>query len=262
MVAVSIIMPSFNSARFLDEAVQSVVDQSFKNWELLICDDGSSDSSIQIARKWSERDSRIFSLRNKMRKGVVGTRNTCLSKAQGRYIAFLDSDDVWLPKKIELQLRFMRDTNSPFVFGYCENMSEKGEFLSITKAPATVSLRKLFFSNFIPCLTVVYDTEMLGKVEQPNIEKRNDYALWLCVLGANRDVEARCFPEVVARYRINSYGLSANKLVAIKYFYKCLRQFANLGRVTASLFTLSAIALKAIKTGSPRVYNIVLSIFF
>lgn len=259
MDKVSIIMPVFNAEEFLDASIGSVIAQTYDNWELLICDDQSSDNSVNIAKKQANKDSRIKILSNKRMAGAAGARNTCLEEASGRYIAFLDADDEWLPNKLEVQLKFIVENKFPFVFGYCDNMSEKGELLSTTKAPEAVSLRKIFLSNFIPCLTVIYDTNIFGKIEQPDIKKRNDYALWLRILGKNRDVEARCYPGVVARYRVNGYGLSANKLSGIKYFYRCLRQHAGLGIEAASFLTFSAIGFKALKTLSPQMYNLVVT---
>ena len=259
MSCVSILMPCFNSELFLGEAIASVVEQKYSDWELLICDDGSVDGSKQIAERWASKDLRIKVLKNKFEKGAGGARNTCLSKAQGRYIAFLDSDDLWLPCKLEKQIQFMTDTKQPFIFGYCENISEEGESLSVTRAPERVSFSKILFSNFIPCLTVIYDAKMLGKVYQPEIKKRNDFALWLRILGEHRDIEARCYPEIVARYRVNSYGLSANKLSGIKYFYRCLRQYAGLGIGAASFYTCLAMGFKALKTLSPQLHNLVVT---
>lgn len=258
-VTVSIIMPAFNAGKFIDQAIQSVLDQSFTNWELLICDDGSTDNSAEIIKSFSAVDERIKYLQNEKTRGAPGARNTALAHSSGRYIAFLDADDTWLPLKLEKQIKFMENNQSSFVFGYCENMSEQGDFLSITKAPAVVSFWKLSLSNFIPCLTVIYDSHMLGKVKQPNIEKRNDFALWLKILRENKELEARCYPEVVARYRVNSYGLSANKLSGIKYFYRCLRQYAGLGIGSASFHTFSAIGFKALKSLSPQLYNFVVT---
>lgn len=259
MTNVTIIMPCYNSAQFIDEAVCSVVNQSFQDWELLICDDESTDGSQQIAEDWARKDPRIKVLKNEFEQGAAGARNTCLSEAQGRYIAFLDADDLWLPQKLESQLRFMSEKNAPFVFGYCENMSEEGDRLSVTKAPERVSFTKILLSNFIPCLTVIYDSKMLGKVYQPNIKKRNDFALWLRILGEYRDVKALCYPEIIARYRVNSYGLSANKLSGIKYFYLCLRQFAGIGPLQSVCLTFAAVAFKTLKTLHPKLYNFIVS---
>ena len=259
MSCVSIIMPCYNSAQFIDEAVCSVINQSYLDWELLICDDESTDGSKQIAEGWAKKDPRIQVLQNRFKKGAPGARNTCLSAAQGRYIAFLDSDDVWLPNKLEAQLRFMEYTKAPFVFGYCENMSEQGVPLSTTKSPSEISFRKLLLSNFIPCLTVIYDTKKLGKVLQPSTEKRNDFALWLSILKHNKNLIARCYPDIVARYRVNHYGLSAGKLSAIRYFYWCIRQYAGLGTFTATFFTMAAVTFKVLKTLSPSLYNVIVT---
>lgn len=253
---VSIIMPVFNSEQFIGDAISSVMLQSFDNWELLICDDDSTDRSYELAKEFSKKESRIKVFRNRFEKGAAGARNTCLERAGGQYIAFLDSDDIWLPRKLESQLSFMMETGSCFVFGYCKNISEHGDFLSTTKAPTIVSLRKLLFSNFIPCLTVIYDTKILGKVEQPNVKKRNDFALWLRILAENRNIKAHCFPEVVAYYRVNNYGLSARKLDGVAYFYLCLRQYAGLGFMHAIFCTILAIVFKAFKTLTPQVYNL------
>lgn len=260
-VSVSIIMPAFNSALYISDAIASVMQQSFVNWELLICDDGSTDNTYALAKAFSKRDGRIKVLRNKFEKGAAGARNSCLEKASGRYIAFLDSDDLWLPQKLEHQLQFMAKTGSSFVFGYCDNISEHGDYLSTTKAPANVSLRKLICCNFIPCLTVIYDTVIIGKVEQPYIKKRNDFALWLRIMRENKGIDVSCYPEVVARYRVNNYGLSASKISGINYFYQCLRQYAGLGFLAAVSCTFLAVAFKAIKTISPQAYNLFVTKF-
>lgn len=256
---VSIIMPAFNAARHIDTAIDSVLSQSYSDWELLICDDGSSDATATIADLAAKKDKRVISLKNNGPSGAASARNRCLEQASGRYIAFLDADDLWLPFKLEKQIRFMTDNAYPFVFGYCENISEQGELLSTTVSPAVVSFRKILLSNFIPCLTVVYDTKILGKIYQPIIKKRNDFALWLRILGGQQDVKAFCYPETIARYRVNSYGLSANKFSAIKYFYRCLRQYGGLGVGAASFYTFSAIGFKAFKTLSPNLYNVIVT---
>lgn len=261
MALVSILMPCFNSGRFVEEAVRSVQAQTFSDWELLVCDDNSNDNSLQILERLAAADDKISVLENNGPRGAPGARNTCLSEAKGRYIAFLDSDDIWLPQKLELQLRFMKETNAPFVFSYCENITEEGDLLSVIKAPKTVSFQKLLACNFIPCLTVIYDSKILGKVKQPNIKKRNDFALWLRILRENRDIKAWCYPEVIARYRVNNYGLSANKLTAIKYFYRCLRQFAGLGIIASVFYTFIAVTFKIVKTLSLQAYNLIVTKF-
>ncbi len=256
---VSVIMPVYNTENFVADAIKSVQAQTFSDWQLFVCDDGSTDKSLGVVQALAKVDSRISVLMNTGPEGAAGARNTCLSNAKGRYIAFLDSDDLWLPTKLESQVRFMEENKVSFAFGYCQNISEEGDQLSTAKAPASISLRKLLFSNFIPCLTVIYDSHTLGKLKQPNIERSNDFALWLRILKENKNLVARCYPEVVARYRVNSYGLSANKISGIKYFYRCLRQYAGLNKAAAGFCTFIAIGFKGLKTLSPRMYNVVVT---
>lgn len=256
VAVVSIIMPCFNVEAFVDRAIESVLRQTYNNWELLVCDDGSDDATSEILANFAKRDARIRMVSQKFDRGAAGARNSCIDEATGQYISFLDADDEWLPFKLERQLEFMIETGEPFVFGYCQNINEAGDEISITKAPDSVSFNRLLFCNFIPCLTVIYDSRMLGKTLQPNIKKRNDFALWLRILGDHRDVHAHCYPEVVARYRVNKYGLSANKISGIEYFYRCLRQYAGLNVASAIFCTFSAIGFKAMKTLSPRMYNL------
>lgn len=255
MPEVSILMPLFNSERFLEEAVLSVVQQTFSNWELIICDDASSDNSVAIAKALSKSDSRITLLENDRNLGASISRNRCLSAARGRYIAFLDSDDLWLPLKLQKQISFMKKFRAALTFGYCHNISETGEWISTTRAPRTVSFEKMCVCNFLPCLTVIYDSVLLGKVEQPIIEKRNDFALWLKIFQKNKGLKIYCIPEVLGAYRVNSYGLSASKIAAIKYFYVCVRRFGGLGIFAAFFCTGVAVLLKGLKTLSPAIYN-------
>lgn len=255
-------MPCFNAEKYIDTAIQSVLNQSFADWELLICDDGSTDKSISKAQFWAQRDVRVQCLTNQYPKGAAGARNTCIDASTGRYIAFLDADDEWLPMKLEIQIDFIRQSKASFIFSYVENINEQGNLISVSKSPNFVSLKKLYFSNFIPCLTVLYDTTIIGKVHQPLIKKRNDFALWLRILTLHPGITAVCHQSVVARYRINSYGLSSNKLSAINYFYRCLRTYANLSIINAVFCTIVAVKLKALKMINPRIYNwLVVKIF-
>ena len=258
IVDVSIIMPCFNSAKYLDEAVYSVINQTFQDWELLICDDGSSDGSIKLAKAWAKRHKKIFFFHNKFEKGAAGARNTCLSNARGRYIAFLDSDDIWLPQKIESQLRFMADTNASFVFGYCENMSQGGVSRSVTKAPAAVSLKKLFISNFIPCLTVIYDSAVLGKVEQPYIERRNDFALWLKILAANPGLKLDATRKLLPAIVLITMGFLLKNLEH-PVFLPMLTRIWRLSSLAAWFFTLFGVMFKILKTVNPWAHNILVS---
>ena len=163
-------MPCFNSSRFINEAIESVIFQTHENWELLICDDGSQDNSLEIISSWALRDSRIKSIDNTHGKGAPGARNSCLDAAKGRYIAFLDSDDRWKQTKLEKQLLHLNE-GVVFSFSSYQCISEKGSLMQEVTAPRTIRLNQLLLSNFFGCLTVIYDSNYFGKVYQPSIKK-------------------------------------------------------------------------------------------
>ena len=148
---VSIIMPNYNSARFIEESINSVINQTYKNWELIICDDNSTDNSKDIAKNYESGDQRIKVIQNKFKKGAPGARNSCIEFSSGKYIAFLDSDDIWYPNKLDLQVSFMKDNNYDFVYSYHDLINESGVNLGFYKAPIKVNSSNMKFSNFIPC---------------------------------------------------------------------------------------------------------------
>lgn len=252
---VSIIMPCYNAENFIVEAVNSVVEQTFSQWELLVCDDESTDLSLQLVKEISSKDKRVKVLQNKYEKGAPGARNTALHASTGRYIAFLDADDIWKPNKLFRHIHFMQTNKIPFSYSYCDIIDETGRYKSTTYTPKSVSFRKLHLSNFIPCLTAIYDANVFGRVAQPTIKKRNDFALWLVLLGQKTNFSAVCFPEVTASYRSNNYGLSANKLDAIRFFYVCLLRYGQTNPISALGFVTFAVVLKVIKEMSPSLYN-------
>jgi teichuronic acid biosynthesis glycosyltransferase TuaG len=257
MSHVSIIMPTYNAGRFISESIESVIEQTYENWELLICDDGSIDNSVNIARRYSYLDERIKTLSNSYNKGASGARNTCLDAATGRYIAFLDADDLWFPNKLKLQIIFMKLNNYSFVFSYHEIMSEHGLFIHECKAPSSVNAMKMRTSNFISCLTVVYDSNVIGKVFQPEIRRRNDFALWLKILNGGKIKRAYCLPVTTARYRTNSYGLSSNKTEALKYFKRCLLEFGGCNAFEGYVYSIIYLFIILLKKKFIMIYNLV-----
>lgn len=248
-------MPCFNSEQYISDAIESVINQTFDDWELLIADDGSTDNSFKVASRYQKRDTRIHVLQNNLTKGASGARNTCLEHASGRYIAFLDSDDLWLPEKLALQLDFMMQGNISFSFSYYDVIDENDLYVASYKAPRQVDAYLMRFSNFIPCLTVMYDSNILGKVKQPNIKKRNDFALWLKILNSEDITFAYCLPFVTAKYRTNSYGLSSNKFGTLYYYKKCLIDFGEVSLIKANMFLALYIILGFIKAKFSSLYN-------
>ena len=167
---VSIIMPAYNAARFIRHSIQSVLQQSFQNWELLVTDDASTDNTPQVLEMAATQDPRIKVFLLKQNQGPGAARNHSLSQAKGRYIAFLDSDDLWLPHKLEQQLRFMQNRQSAFTFASYSLINQQGEDLHKTiHAPASITYRQYLRNTIIGCLTVMIDREKTGPLAQYRI---------------------------------------------------------------------------------------------
>lgn len=252
---VSIIMPNYNSANFVGESIQSIISQTYSNWQLIICDDGSTDNSIEVINSFLSQDNRIMLIQNKYNKGAPGARNSSLDLANGEYIAFLDSDDLWLENRLERHIHFMETKNLVFSYSFNEVIDEQGRKVSTLKAPYCVNKRNMCFANFISCSTAIYKSSIIGKVHQPDIKKRNDFALWLKILNMDGVKEAICFEEITSQYRSNSYGLSSNVLDAIKYFYVCLVKYNKCSKLYASLCTILYLKIIFFKKKIPSLYN-------
>lgn len=237
---ISIIMPSFNSAHFIGEAIQSVLDQSLSDWELIIVDDCSTDHSVEVIQSFVDRDLRIRLICLLNNSGAAVARNKAINIATGRYIAFLDSDDMWLSNKLSEQVRFMQDNDIYFSYSAYEKVNELGHVIGTVSIPDVVSYVDLLKVNSIGCLTAIYDSEKLGKVYMPIIRKRQDLGLWLRIL--KKVPCAYATPGVLAKYKVRKDSISANKLVAAQYTWKLYREFENLSFVK-SLYYFSHYAI-------------------
>lgn len=224
---VSVIMASYNSALFLEEAVGSVLGQSFQNWELIISDDASDDDTVAIARRFSAQDSRIRLMTSDVNQGAAVTRNKAIEAAKGRFIAFLDSDDVWLPEKLERQIPFMKENGFALTHTGYRKISESGQDLQRdVVSPDALSYEMLLKSNAIGCLTAVYDSKILGKIYMPLIRKRQDYGLWLSILRQGH--MAYSLPDILALYRVRTGSISSNKIEMLHYNWRLYRNIERL----------------------------------
>lgn len=240
---VSIITPLYNSSLFLKETLQSVLAQTYDNWEMIIVDDCSNDGSYEMAVQHAEFDSRFKVIRLAKNSGPAVARNKAIEAAGGRYIAFLDSDDLWLPEKLERQVRFMRDNDFDFTYTSYNRMTEPGELIAITNAPVSVQYEDLLKTCPIGCLTVIYDSEKVGKQFMPVINKRQDYALWLKLLKITK--RAYGLNEVLASYRMRNSSVSSNKFHAASYQWLVYRKLEKLS-LTKSLYVFSFYATNGI----------------
>ena len=183
MNKVSIIMPSYNAARFIAASIQSVIEQTYTDWELLITDDCSKDNSLIIAKNFADKDPRIQVYSTVRNSGAAIARNVSIKHAQGRYIAFLDSDDTWEANKLETQIRFMEKNNIAFSFSNYSVMKEDGTPTgNIIHAPKVIGYHGYLRNTIIGCLTVIIDKEKTGSFMMPNIKSSHDMALWLFIM--------------------------------------------------------------------------------
>lgn len=261
---VSVLMPSFNSQEFICGAIDSVIAQSYTNWELLITDDHSSDNSLKLAIEYAKRDPRIHVFMNEFERGTPGGRNTSLKHAQGRFIAFLDSDDQWKPFHLEKRIQHMLDNEYEFTYSWYElmNVDRKKIGERNPKVPR-VSYKSLLIHSVIGVLVAIYDTKRIGKMYFPNIFKLEDRACWLRVL--KKIDYAYLYPEFTASYMVRKGSISSNKLEQIKYswmVYRDLEQFGFLKSLYLfSIYLINYFSRKAIyiyrfnrrkKTPSPQ----------
>ena len=252
---VSIIMPCFDSEQFISTAIDSVIAQTYSNWELLICDDSSSDKSVEIIRNYANADKRISLLFNNHQKGAPGARNTCIENASGRFLAFLDSDDCWFDDRLETHLEFIKKNSVAFSYTYNDVINENGEYISTYKAPSILNKNTMRFANFISCSTAIIDRVLVGDISQPFIKKRNDYALWLKILNSNKIKNAYCFKRSTSMYRSNSYGLSSNKFDALRYHFLCLNIYAKQSKFNSIIYVIVYIFLVLLKKKMTKAYN-------
>lgn len=230
MILVSVITPSYNSAQFISKAIRSVLNQTFTDWEMILVDDCSTDHSVAVIQSFIEQDSRIKLISLSHNSGAAVARNRAIAAAQGRYIAFLDSDDSWLPNKLETQLKFMQDKSIAFSYSSYEKVDEQGNSLGLMGVPAKVTYQQLLKCCVIGCLTAIYDTHQLGKVYMPLIRKRQDFGLWLRLL---KKVDcAYGLQQPLAQYLVRTGSISSNKSTAAAYTWRLYRDVEqlNLGK--------------------------------
>ena len=208
---VSIVMPSWNTAKFIGKSIQCVVDQTYTNWELLIVDDCSTDDTDDVVKPFLD-DGRIKYFKNEKNCGAALTRNRALREAQGEWIAFLDSDDLWMPEKLEKQIEFMESHGYFLSFTEYEKIDEADEPLNIyVTGPDVVNKRKMYNYDYIGQLTMMYSAKHFGLIQIKDIKKNNDYAIRL-QLYKKPETEAYLLKENLSKYRIRKKSISHDKL--------------------------------------------------
>jgi len=216
---VSIITPLYNSEAFLEATIQSVLNQTYTNWELFLIDDCSLDKTIEIANRYISKSTKIKLLKNEINSGAAISRNKGIEASKGDYIAFLDADDLWKPNKLEVQVQFMQTNNCDVSFSSYEQINEQGQPLNkLVKALPTLSYNKYLRTNYIGNLTGMYNAKNLDKIKAPNLRKRQDWLLWLAAIKKSNK-SALGIEDSLAYYRVRANSMSANKVELLKHNY-------------------------------------------
>lgn len=232
---VSIITPTWACAEFITDTIKSIQAQTYQNWELLIQDDCSNDNTYEIVKSFSNNDKRIKYECNKRNFGAAITRNNALKRVKGKWIAFLDSDDLWFPIKLEHQLKFMVENNYKFSYTKYIEIDASGKEAGIcVSGPKHITKRGMYNFCWPGCLTVMYDCEAIGLIQIADIKKNNDYAMWLKVC---HKADCHLLPEVLAKYRRGRSGSISTHgyLTLMKWHYKLFHE-ANGNNVIYSLW--------------------------
>lgn len=231
---VSVIMPTYNCAKFIGETIESIQEQTYNNWELIIVDDCSTDNTKDVVDKFIKLDKRINYNCLKKNSGAAVARTTAMNLANGEYMAFCDSDDVWEKTKLEKQIEFMKVNNYYFTCTAYEQIDENSNSLGkVIKPKEKCNYNRLLLDCPVGNSTVMYNVEKMGKFEVPNIRKRNDDALWLQML--KKECYIYGMDNVLMKYRIRKNSISSNKFKVIKYHWILYRDVEHLS-IPRSLF--------------------------
>lgn len=233
---VSIIMPSYNTENYIEASIESVQHQTYENWELIIVDDCSTDNTDEVVCPFLS-DRRIRYLKNEQNSGAAISRNRALREAKGKWIAFLDSDDLWMPEKLEKQISFMEKNGFSFSFTNYEEIDVDGNSTGIkVTGPKRVTKTGMFNYCWLGCLTVMYDRDVVGPIQIEDIKKNNDYAMWLEVCK-----KANCYllDEYLGKYRKGRAGSVSTHSIKtmIGWHYKLFREAEKQGVVKSIVNT-------------------------
>lgn len=224
---VSIITPTYNCGNYIAETIESVLQQTYQNWEMIIVDDCSTDDTKNIVHEYKKKDKRIKYYCLERNSGAAVARTKAMEIAKGRYMAFLDSDDLWMPNKLDCQITQMEENSWYFTCTDYEHIDENGIPLGkIIKSVKKTNYNRMLFDCPVGNSTVVYNVDMLGKFIVPNIRKRNDDALWLQMLKKEENIYG--INKNLMKYRVRRNSISSNKIDLIKYHWILYREIEHL----------------------------------
>ena len=223
---VSIIVPMYNAEKFIGKTIESVLSQTYENWEMLIMNDVSTDNSLAVVNEYVKKDDRIKVVNTEKNMGVVKGRNHLIDLANGKYIAFLDADDYWHSQKLEKQIQFMKEKNAGISCTEYTRVKENGEKINEVVIKSEISYTDMLKNNYLGCLTVMYDVEEVGKRYFKELEKNEDYVLWLEIVKDVKTIYG--LKENLAYYRVLDNSRSSNKVKTAKVRWEIYRKIEKL----------------------------------
>lgn len=235
---ISVIMPSYNCGEYVEETIRSVQAQTYKNWEIIFVDDCSSDNTMKKVLSMSLEDHRIRVSQNSENSGAAVSRNKALRETKGRWIAFLDSDDIWEPTKLEKQIKFMEENGYAFSYTGYQEIDENSQPTGVkVSGPKRITKTGMFAFCWPGCLTVMYDRENIGLIQIADIKKNNDYAMWLKVC---KKADCYMLDECLAKYRRGRTGsVSSHSITTmIGWHYKLWHEAEGMNVLASSSMTI------------------------
>lgn len=240
---ISIIMPTYNSELFLINSLESILKQTYSKFELIVVDDCSKDNTVDILKKYSKQDKRIKYIVLNENSGAAVARNKGIDNAKGRYIAFIDSDDLWSEKKLEIQLKFMKKEKKTFTYTDYIRINEKGKYINKIVVPKKVKYHDLLKNTIIGCSTVIIDKEAFSDIKMPLVRKGQDTATWLKLLKETD--YAYGLNHTLTTYTERKGSISSNKFSALRRTWNLYRKNENMGRLR-TLYYFSHYFLNAV----------------
>lgn len=238
-------MPCYNAERYIAQSIESVLAQTYQEWELLITDDCSTDKSVEIIKEYCAKDERIDLLESKEHKGPGDTRNLSIKRAKGRLIAFLDNDDIWFPEKLEEQVNYMLETRYGFTYSSYELINEYGLSKKQTvKTAGVLDVNKYLKNTIIGCSTVILNRDIVGDILMYKNDTSDDMTLWLNLM--HKGYYAYPLDVILTKYRVRKNSASSNKFKAARDVWRVYRYNEKLPLVK-SLYYYACYAFNAVK---------------
>lgn len=220
---VSVVMPCYNTEKYIATSIESVINQTYTNWELIITDGPSSDNTVSIVKKYCEQDPRIRLIIPKKHQGIAEARHTCIQNAKGDLLAFLDSDDIWVSDKLEKQVPFMMSHNYAFTYGNYEILNSDGSLAGkVIQNGGIVDYNKYLKNTILGCGSVMLDKKKVGQIQQPADDVNDDMGLWCSIM--RHGIKAYPMEDVLYQYRIRNDGASSHRIMMVKSVWRVYRK--------------------------------------